>query len=229
MRSTSWLSGFVSSASAVAFVALFATGAAQASPIDVSGSLGDPNNPNLIGSSPDSPPGFTDPATISQNVNVTTFIVPFGGFADFIVPFGGFADSIVDPGTTQLLSFRSTSIIVNQTLINPYFSLFSGSGSGATFLTSQTMPQSTTGGTFDVHIFLAAGTYTMTLGVFGNESVAEMDGEGTLGDGFIGAGDPNQLGSGRFAATILIPEPETLLLLAIGIAAAGLGRRKTQR
>jgi PEP-CTERM motif len=231
MRLTSWLSRFGGSASALALVALFTMQAAQASPIDVSGSLADPSNPNLVGSAPGSSPDFTDASTIAQNVNLTTFIVPFGGFADFIVPFGGFADSLTDSETTGLFSFGPTSsVIISSGLINPYFSLFAGSGGSATFVTAMSMGPSTTPGTFTVHVFLEAGTYTMALGVAGNESVAESsEGGGTLGDGFIGEGDPSQLGSGRFAATILIPEPETLLLLAIGIAAAGLGRRRTRR
>jgi hypothetical protein len=79
---------------------------------------------------------------------------------------------------------------------DPYVSLFSGSGAGATFLASNddgscppgTLGDGLCGDSTLVTGVLPAGTYTLAVSAFLNMSFAENLGSGTLGDGFIGLG-----------------------------------------
>ena len=54
-------------------------------------------------------------------------------------------------------------------------------------------------------------------------SFAENSGSGTLGDGFVGLGDPGSLGDGSYslALTTPVPEPSGTWLMAFGLVAVG--------
>ena len=79
---------------------------------------------------------------------------------------------------------------------------------------------------------LLAGTYTVSL-----SEVANFANGPTLGDGFLGFGNPGFDGrSGRFALDILgvtsatlIPAPSTLALSLLGLAIAGVGMSARRR
>ena len=75
---------------------------------------------------------------------------------------------------------------------------------------------------------LPAGMYTVALSQFANFANGP-----TLGDGFLGAGNPNFDGrTSAWALDILgadsasVPLPGTLALLMLGLAAAGVTRRR---
>lgn len=115
--------------------------------------------------------------------------------------------------------------------VDPYFSLFSGSGPAATFVDSNYGQAFSTGGDFDDAATLAAGTYEIALGVFANMSFAENAGSGTLGDGFIGFGSGDFFGDGGYALTVTtpVPEPSPWRLAGLGIAALAGGARQARR
>jgi hypothetical protein len=162
------------------------------------GNLGDSGNGALVGSDLGAP-DFTDENSVANNVALYTFTVTHGGTVSIVST--GFAGGGVDP----------------------YFTLFTGSGAPATFLDSNYAQATSTGGDFTWTGTLGVGTYEIALGSFENLSFAENLGSGTLGDGFIGLGDPNSLGSGGYSLTLTtpVPEPTSAWLLAIGLAAVG--------
>jgi len=183
--------------------ALLVASAADATSLTFSGFLDDPANGALRGSDPaPSPPLFADDFDIANNVAVHAFTVPIAGTVSF--DSNGFAAGGADP----------------------YFTLFSGSGDGATVLGSNYDQAFTIGGDFLLDFALAAGDYQVAMGVFANMSFAENAGAGTLADGFIGLGEPDYLGSTYYELVVTVPdkpvepvpEPSTLLLLAIGLA-----------
>ena len=117
---------------------------------------------------------------------------------------------------------------------NAYLSLFQGAGPGAVFWLSDDDGGCPPGAPDlncrdpRLHVIGApAGDYALTITTFGNSSVAENHGGGTLGDGFIGTGsyyDPdNQANrSPAFAVDVSVtgaspsvPEPSTCVLLLI--------------
>jgi hypothetical protein len=112
--------------------------------------------------------------------------------------------------------------------IDPYFSLFSGTGHDATFLRSNYDQAIDTGGDIDMAFPLLADDYTVALSARTNMSSAEDYGFGTLGDGFTGLGayigsrNPMyynlEISIGSTLSTP-VPEPGTLGLLAFGISA----------
>ncbi len=79
---------------------------------------------------------------------------------------------------------------------DPYVSLFSGTGSTATFVASNddgvcppgTIADALCGDSTLVTGVLPAGSYTLAISAFLNMSLAENLGSGTLGDGFVGLG-----------------------------------------
>ena len=163
-----------------------------------SGNLGDSGNGALVGSDLGAP-DFTDANSIADNVALYTFTVNHAGAASIVST--GFAGGGVDP----------------------YFTLFAGSGGSATFLDSNYAQATSTGGDFTWTGSLGVGTYEIALGAFENLSFAENLGSGSLGDGFIFLGDPNSLGSGAYSLTLStpVPEPGSAWLLAVGLAVVG--------
>ncbi len=187
----------------IAGLLLAAAAATAGAATTLSGNLGDTGNGALVGSDLGAP-GFTDDNTVANNVALYTFTVAQDG----------------------LVSIASTGFGAGG--VDPYFTLFTGSGGGATFFDSNFAQAFSTGGDFTWSGTLAAGSYEIALGVFANMSFAENLGSGTLGDGFIGLGDPNSLGDGGYSLTLTtpgapIPEPSTAWLLLAG--AAGLATR----
>ena len=158
------------------------------------GNLGDAGNAALVGSDLGAP-GFDDENAVADNVALYTFTTLAGTVS---IVSTGFAGGGVDP----------------------YFTLFSGSGATATWFDSNYVQATSTGGDFTWTGTLAAGTYEIALGAFENMSFAENLGTGTLGDGFTGLGDPNALRDGSYALdlTTPVPEPTGALLLAVGLA-----------
>ncbi|MCK7479858.1 MAG: DVUA0089 family protein [Candidatus Moduliflexus flocculans] len=89
---------------------------------------------------------------------------------------------------------------------DPYFTLFSGLGPSATFLYSNYDQAFSTGGDFLYVLPPTAGDYTVAMGVFANMSYAENLGAGALGDGFIGLGSPDLLGSYYYELGVTRPD-----------------------
>jgi hypothetical protein len=189
----------------LACAALLAT-ALGAGATTLSGNLGDPGNAALVGSDLGAP-DFTDDNAIANNVALYTFSVDHAGTVDIVST--GFAAGGVDP----------------------YFTLFMGSGNTATVLDSNYVQATTTGGDFSWSGALGVGSYEIALGAFENLSFAENLGSGTLGDGFIQLGDPSSLGDGSYALTLTtpVPEPGGGWMLALGLAAIGTRLRRARR
>ena len=185
--------------------ATLALAATFAGATTLAGNLGDAGNAALVGSDLGAP-DFTDDNAIANNVALYTFTTVTGTVS---IASSGFAAGGVDP----------------------YFTLFAGSGDSATVLDSNYAQAISTGGDFTWTGVLAAGTYEIALGAFENLSFAENLGSGTLGDGFIGLGDPNSLGDGSYALdlTTAVPEPSTTWLLAVGLAALVTRMRRGRR
>ena len=161
----------------------------------LSGNLGDSGNGALVGSDLGAP-DFTDANAIANNVALYTFNVTVAGTVDIVST--GFGAGGVDP----------------------YFTLFDGSGNTATFHDSNYAQAISTGGDFTWTGTLGVGSYEIALGAFENMSFAENLGSGTLGDGFIFLGDPNSLGDGSYSLTLTtpVPEPAGTWLMGVGLA-----------
>jgi hypothetical protein len=185
-------------------------GAASAAVTVLSGSLNDPGNSALVGSglwSPAPPPAdFTDDRAIANNVALYSINVTASGNVQFVS--SGFAAGGIDP----------------------YFTLFSGIGAGATFLDSNYDQAFSTGGDFNITDSLAAGDYTVAIGAFAKMSFAENWGTGTLADGFIGLGYPSAPDHDySYLLTVTapdgggsVPEPNGAALALTALALAGL-------
>jgi hypothetical protein len=182
------------------------TGTAQATITTYSGFVNVPANAALVGSDL-GPALFGNDNEIANNVALYNMLVPVSGTVDFVSK--GFAAGGVDP----------------------YFTLFQGSGNSATFLGSNYDQAFSTGGDFTLSYALAAGTYTVALGTFAKMSLAENYGTGTLGDGFIGLGEPDSLRRSYYelAVNTPVPEPSTLLLLGAGLAGMVAYRKKMRQ
>lgn len=186
------------------FGALLLVATAAASAQIYAGRFDDPGNAALVASDL-SAAMFNDVFAIANNVAIYDLVVPIAG--KVTIQSTGFAAGGADP----------------------YFSLFKGGNSTATFLDSNFAQAFSTGGDFSYSASLAAGAYKIALGVFANLSFAENLGIGALADGFIALGEPGSLGDGhyRLVVTAPVPEPSISILLAIGLVAAGfLGRRR---
>ena len=168
------------------------------------GNLGDAGNAALVGSDLGAP-DFTDDNAIADNVALYTFTT-----------------------NTGLVSIVSTGFAAGG--VDPYFTLFSGSGGTATFHDSNYLQATSTGGDFTWTGTLAGGTYEIALGAFENMSFAENLGSGTLADGFIFLGDPNSLGNGSYSldVTTVVPEPSGALLLVFGAATLATRLRRSR-
>ena len=183
-------------------------GPATASVITFNGKLNDSANTALVWSDL-TPALFDNDNDIANNVALYTLHVPVAG----------------------TVALDSTGFAAGG--LGPYFTVFTGTGNGATFLDSNFF---TAGDDFHLSELLAAGDYTLALGVNQNMSFAENLGSGTLGDGFIQIGDPSQSGDWSYAFTATIPgsttgapEPASLLLLGIGAAAIRIVRKTRHR
>lgn len=173
----------------------FASGATVAA--TYSGSLSDPSNTALVGSDLGAAL-FDNDADVANNVALYSFFVPVAGTVS--ITSTGFAAGGVDP----------------------YFTLFSGAGAGATFVASNFDQAFSTGGDFVFSALLGAGTYQIALGAFANQSFAENQG-GTLGDGFIGLGEAYSLGNATYALNLsAVPEPQRHALMLLGLCACAL-------
>jgi hypothetical protein len=181
---------------------------AGAGTIGLSGFLNDTTSPFLVGPGPSpDPPLFGDDFEIANNTALHPITIPVGGMVTFTSL--GFAAFGVDP----------------------YFTLFSGTGDvvGSNF--DQAF---STGGDFSLTFALPAGSYTVAMGAFANMSFAENLGAGTLGDGFVALGQPGLLGTYYYELEILTPdaqvaEPSSLILVALAAAAALRSRRRKER
>ena len=189
---------------------------ASAATIVLSGFLNDPANPFLVGPGPDgsNAPSFVDDFDVANNTALHPITIPVAGSVTFTSL--GFASGGVDP----------------------YFTLFSGTGPGAVFFDSNFFQAFSTGGDFSLTFSLAAGDYTIAMGAFANQSFAENnpDADPTLGDGFTALGGPGFLGFSNpyyyeleveFATNgTPASEPSSLALLALAGAAALRSRRR---
>jgi len=163
-----------------------------------SGRLDDPGNQALIGSS-GAAPVFGNAQDVANNVALYTLNMPIAGLLNIVST--GFASGGIDP----------------------YFTLFKGSGAAGTFLDSNSVQAFNAGGDFSFTANLAAGDYSISLGTFANMSFAENPGAGTLGDGFTALGAPAYTGdsSDRLLVTTPLPEPAIWLLLGSGLPLLG--------
>jgi hypothetical protein len=184
---------------------LMITSAAGATTVSLTGHLSDPSDPRIIGPDPSGAGAiFTaDPLDSTNNVVIYSF-------------------QVTTPSPVQ---FQTQSFALGG--IDPYFSLFTGTGDSAAFLDSNFSQAFSTGGDIDLTISLGVGMYTAALSAFANMSFAENLGAGTLGDGFIGlgfaagTGDPTYYnleisGDGLPAS---VPEPGTLGLVVLCVTA----------
>lgn len=187
-----------------------ATHAAASHAVTFSGYVNDAANPALVHSDL-GPALFGDDFEIANNVALHTF-------------------SVAAPGN---FNFDSNGFDAGG--IDPYFTLFSGTGPTATFLASNYDQAFNTGGDFLINLALAAGDYTIALGTFANMSFAENDPDAdpSLGDGFTFLGGPGFLGNYYYELSVDIgepppvPEPGSLMLLLTGLAMVGARRRRT--
>lgn len=196
---------------ALAAAALALAGfSASAASVNYSGNLGDTHNPYLYGSDL-AGPVFVDPDDSTDNSRVVANNV---AMYQLVLTQGG------------TLTIASDSL--GSGGVDSYVSLFSGSTLAATFIGSRTDDFN------DWTLAVAAGSYWVTIGDWVNMSFAENAGPttpaGTLGEGFIGIGDPNWLGDGHYDVTVSldtgvtpppIPEPSQAVLLMLGLAAVG--------
>lgn len=200
----------------IASFACGAIGSAGAATVTYSGRLDDLGNTALV-SSDLSAPSFIDDFAIANNVALYTLSVAASG----------------------VVHFASTGYGLGG--IDPYFTLFAGTGNGATFLDSNF---SSLTSDFTLDESLLAGDYTIALGAWENMSFAENFGSGSLGDGFISLGVPN-LGnpdSPNYASYLLtvtmgdgnsggggggtVPEPGDLALAFTGLLAAWIATQR---
>jgi len=199
--------------------------AGNASATTVSGYLDDSTNTALVGSDGDQDlqaARFGDDGKIARNVAVYELTVSNAGTVSFV------SSGYLHGGA------------------EPYFTLFQGSGTGATFLGSNLSDFNID---FSLPYSLNAGSYMFAIGVWMNMSFAENnpDADPTLGDGFTALGDLGRLRSYYYELDIAsadggvftinpatgiitppqpVPEPSTWLLMGFGLLALGVARRQ---
>jgi hypothetical protein len=155
-------------------------GTVDAQSATFSGFLNNPGNAALMGSDL-GPPLFGNDFEIANNV------------ALYVI-------SLSEPRTVMFVSkgFAAGGA-------DPYLTLFQGTGNSATFLGSNYTQAFSTGGDFNLSFPLTPGNYTVAMSAFANMSFAENLGTGTLGDGFIGLGEPDTLGTYYYELEIGLP------------------------
>lgn len=196
--------------------------AASAAPLVLSGDLDDAGNTALYWSDL-GPALFDNDGNIANNVAIYELSVA--------------ADSTV--------TFTSSGYLLGG--IEPYFSVFSGTGNAATFVTSNEI-EDLFNIDFSFSLALLAGDYMLTIGSWVNQPFAwnNPDGDPTLGDGFTGLGvpsagtyfyevsldcvavtaaDPCDVADGTITP-VPVAEPASLLLMAVGLGAAARLRRR---
>jgi hypothetical protein len=200
---------------------IFVAASAGAAPIVLSGDLDDAGNTALVWSDLGAAL-FDNDNNIANNVAIYAFSV----------------------AAASTVSFESVGYAAFG--IEPYFSIFSGDGAGATFLDSNGLSDP-----FNIDFSfskaLAAGDYMLAIGSWVNMSFAENnpDADPTLGDGFTGLGVPSsgtyyyevhvtcepesapaadvctaEPGGVTTGTTGTVPEPASFLLSALGLGAA---------
>jgi hypothetical protein len=179
------------------------TGTSQATTTTYSGFVNVPGNLALVYSDL-RPALFGNDNDIANNVALYPLSVPVAGNVTF------------------------TSLGYTAGGVEPYFSLFQGNGTSATYLDSNYFIPAID---FSLTKNLAAGNYMMSLGVWMNMSFAENYGTGTLNDGFTSVGDPSKLGNYYYELAVTtpgqaVPEPTTLLLVGAGLASLIAMRKK---
>lgn len=172
-------------------------GWAEAGTITFNGYVNDAANANLVGADLGTPL-FGNDFDIANNVALYVLAVPQSG----------------------LVTFDSNGVAAGG--IDPYFTLFSGATTSATFVQSNYAQAFSTGGDFLISLTLAAGTYRVAIGTFANMSFAENLGVGTVADGFVALGDPNWLGNYYYDVVVTtpaaVPDPaSSILLMGIGL------------
>jgi hypothetical protein len=178
---------------------------ALAAPVTFSGYFDDSANLALVASDLTSSL-FSNDDEIANNVAIYTFNIPVGGDVTFASV--GYAAGGAEP----------------------YLTLFAGTGPGATFLDSSYFIPDID---FTLVRYLAAGNYTAAISVFANMSFAENnpDADPTLSDGFISLGVPGGLGNYYYEVNVTssVPEPSTLLMISLSLAALTRARRYRNR
>ena len=175
---------------------MLAAAAVSAATQTFSGRLDDLANTALVASNLGAP-SFANSSAVANNVALYSIFVPVAGAVS--VQSFGYARGGIDP----------------------YFTLFRGTGNSASFVASNYGQAFATGGDFIWSGLLPAGNYRLALGVFANLSFAENLGSGTLADGFIALGDARFLGNSSYElrATTPVPEPPAAVLLTAGLLA----------
>jgi len=217
-------------AALVAVLTLLAAASAHAGPVTLSGYFNDALNAALIASD---------------------------GYGDLQAPRFGNDDEIARNVALYALTVDSPDTFYFDSFgygaggAEPFFSLFAGSGTAATFLDSNFFIPAID---FSLSALLPAGDYMLALGVWVNQSFAENspDADPTLGDGFTALGDPSKLGNYYYELLVSsddpdttfdvtdagdlppggggggtpVPEPSTLLLMLTGSGLVGLARAR---
>jgi hypothetical protein len=184
----------------------------EAQSVTLSGYLNNSGNTALVGSDLGSPL-FADDFEIANNVAI-------------------YVISLSEPGTINVASkgFAAGGV-------DPYFTLFQGTGNSAPVIGSNFTQSFSTGGDFSLPFTLTPGLYTIALGAFANMSFVENLGTGTLGDGFIALGEPDDLGTFYYELEIGLPLPSVpiptmtewgiaIMTILIGLSSIYLMRKK---
>jgi hypothetical protein len=171
-----------------------------------SGYFNDSTNSALVGSDLGSAL-FGDDGEIANNVALYPLSIPVSG----------------------LVTFESEGYAAGGA--EPYFSLFLGNGTAATFLDSN---YSISDIDFIITRFMNTGSYMIAMGVWENMTFAENnpDSNPTLADGFIQVGDPGRLGNYYYELDVTgpvqaVPEPTALLLTVLGLVGLAGFRKKS--